>query len=153
MKNKKTSMEIKRKVFNEYILPVMTYGSETWALQNSMMAMLAVAQRKMERIMLGIRLLDMKRNSWIRSQTGVTDISDYIRSAKHRWAGHVARLQDNRWTIRVSEWTPREWTRKPGHPKTRWRDEMKKHLGSTWTRMAKDKDLWRHSREGFLHHE
>ena len=31
MRSRKASMQIKKKVFNEYVLPVMTYGSETWA--------------------------------------------------------------------------------------------------------------------------
>ena len=80
----------------------MTYGSETWALTTAQMDALAVAQRKMERIMLGITLRDQRHNTWIRQQTGVTDITDHIRQPKHRWAGHVARLQDNRWTIRAT---------------------------------------------------
>ena len=29
MRRHKASMQIKKKVFNEYVLPVMTYGSET----------------------------------------------------------------------------------------------------------------------------
>ena len=88
--------EDKKKVFNEYVFPVMTYGSETWALTTAQMDALAVAQRKMERIMLGITLRDQRHNTWIRQQTGGTDIIDHIRQSKHRWAGHVARLQDNR---------------------------------------------------------
>ena len=47
-------MKIKRKIHNEYVLPVMVYGSETWALKKAHMELLSVAQRKMERIMLGI---------------------------------------------------------------------------------------------------
>ena len=58
MKSRKASMNIKRKVHNEYVLPVMVYGSETWALEKSHLELLSVAQRKMERIMLGITLRD-----------------------------------------------------------------------------------------------
>ena len=107
MRSRKASMQIMKKVFNEFVLPVMTYGSETWALTIAQMDALAVAQRKMERIMLGITLRDQRHNTWIRQQTGVTDIIDHIRQLKHRWAGHVARLQDNRWTIRATSWVPR----------------------------------------------
>ena len=57
-----------------------------------MMEKLAVAQCKMERIMLGIILRDRKRNTWIRQETGVSDIINAIRNAKHRWVGHIARL-------------------------------------------------------------
>ena len=88
----------------------MTYGCETWALNNGMIDKLAIAKHKTERIMLGIILRDRKRNTWIRQETD--DIINAIRKAKHRWAGHIARLSDNRWTIRATEWTPRDWTRK-----------------------------------------
>ena len=132
-------------------MPVMTYGSETWALTTAQMDALAVAQRKMERIMLGITLRDQRHNTWIQQQTGVTDIIDHIRQLKHRWAGHVARLQDNRWTIRATSWVPRRWLRPRGRPKTRWRDDLSGHLGTTWTRLAQDRHQWKLSREGFLH--
>ena len=44
------------KISDEYVLPVMVYGSETLALKKAHMELLSVAQRKMERIMLGIRV-------------------------------------------------------------------------------------------------
>ena len=39
-------MKITRKIHNEYVLPVMVYGSETWALKKAYMELLSVAQRK-----------------------------------------------------------------------------------------------------------
>ena len=107
MKSRKASMKIKRKVHNKYVLPVMEYGSETWALKKTHMELMSVAQRKMEHIMLGITLRGHKRNTWIRHQTGVNDIIDDIKKGIHGWAGHIARFNDNRWTKRVTEWTPR----------------------------------------------
>ena len=102
------------------------------------------------RIMLGITLRDHKRNTWIRHQTGVNDIIDVIKKGIHGWAGHIARFKDNRWTKRVTEWTPREWKRRQGRPKTRWRDSLIHHLGPSWPRIARDRRLWRQFREGFL---
>ena len=52
MKSRKASRNVKRKIHNEYVLPVMVYGSEMWALKKAHMELLSVAQRKMERIML-----------------------------------------------------------------------------------------------------
>ena len=80
-------MKVKRKVFNKYILPVMTYGSETCALNNAMEEKLSVNQWKMERIVLGITLRDQKRNTWIRQHTGIEDIVTTIKRNKHRWGG------------------------------------------------------------------
>ena len=37
MKSRKASMNVKRKVHNEYVLPVMVYGSETWELKKAHM--------------------------------------------------------------------------------------------------------------------
>ena len=49
-------MNVKRKVHNEYVFPVMVHGSDTWVLKKAHMELLSVAQRKMARIMLGIIL-------------------------------------------------------------------------------------------------
>ena len=46
----------------------------------------------------------------------MSNIINTIRKAKHIRAGQIAWLSDNRWTIRPTEWTPRNWTRKQGHP-------------------------------------
>ena len=103
MKSRKASMNIKRKVHNEYVSPVLVYGSETWALKKAHMELLSVAQRKMERIMLGLTLGDHKRNTWIRHQTGVNDITDAIK--KGMWMGGthctIQRQQMNRNSDRV----------------------------------------------------
>ena len=93
-KSRKASMNATRKVHNEYELPVMVYGSETWALNKAHMELLSVAQRKMEGIILGITLRDHKRHTWIRHQTGVKDIIDAIKTGIHGWAGHIARFKD-----------------------------------------------------------
>ena len=52
MRNPKAGMKIKRKVLNEHVIPVTAYGSETRALTTAQVDALAVAQRKVERIML-----------------------------------------------------------------------------------------------------
>ena len=49
-------------------------------------------------------------------ETGISSIINTIRKAKYIRAGHIAWLSDNHWTIRPTEWTPRNWTRKQGHP-------------------------------------
>ena len=82
-----------------------------WAAFNKVDNIMRSRKASMERIMLSITLRDQRHNTWIWQLTGVTDIIDHIRQSKHRWAGHVARLQDNRWTIRATSWVPRRWLR------------------------------------------
>ncbi|CAH2235547.1 jg23974 [Pararge aegeria aegeria] len=66
---------LKTKVFDQCVLPVMTYGAETWTLTARLIHKLQVAQRAMERAMLGISLRDKIRNEVIRQRTKVTDIT------------------------------------------------------------------------------
>ncbi|EYC12773.1 hypothetical protein Y032_0046g1416 [Ancylostoma ceylanicum] len=66
-------MKYNRALFNVCILPAMLYGAETWVLSNSAERKFACAQRRMERFMAGVRLLDKKTNAWFRGVTKVKD--------------------------------------------------------------------------------
>jgi len=54
----KLPMCLKRKVYNQCVLPVMMYGCETWTLNAQTTQRLRVTQRAMERCMLGITRRD-----------------------------------------------------------------------------------------------
>ena len=60
----------------------MTYGAETLTLTTTSANKLMVTQRKMERSMLGVSLLDHIRNEDLRRKTGVTDVVNKIRKLK-----------------------------------------------------------------------
>ena len=83
MRTCKASMKIERKVLNEYVLQVMTHGSETWALTTVQMDALTMAQRKMKQVMLGITVHGRKHNTWLWQQVGVTDITDAVKNLKY----------------------------------------------------------------------
>ena len=151
LKNREASPKVKKRLMDTYILPVMTYAAETWALSEAQLESLAIAQRKMERQMIGVSLLDHKTNTWIREQTQIEDIRKNIKESKHRWAGHVARMTDNRWTSRTTIWQPRLFQRGRGRPSLRWRDEIDSQFGRQWMRKAKDRGYWKMVREGLLH--
>ena len=60
----------------------------------------------MERAMIGVSWQDHRTNEWIRRKTKVRDIMHVVKARKWTWAGHIARLQDNRWTSQVTDWRP-----------------------------------------------
>ena len=72
---------------------LMTYGGETCSLTTAQIDAPVVAQRKMERIMLGITLRNRNYDSWIGQQSRMIDFIHAIKKSKHQGAGHVARLQ------------------------------------------------------------
>ncbi|EYB94802.1 hypothetical protein Y032_0167g133 [Ancylostoma ceylanicum] len=57
-------MKYERALFNMCTLPAMFYGVETWMLSKAAERKLACAQRRMERFMVGVRLLNKKTNAW-----------------------------------------------------------------------------------------
>ncbi|PZC74016.1 hypothetical protein B5X24_HaOG208430 [Helicoverpa armigera] len=130
---------LKTKVFNQCVLPVMTYGTETWSLTIGLISKLKVAQRAMERAMLGVSLRDRIRNEEIRRRTKVTDIAHRISKLKWQWAGHIARRADGRWGRKVLEWRPRTSKRSVGRPPTRWTDDLIKVAGRRWMQVASNR--------------
>ncbi len=84
-------LSLKRKVFNQCVLPVLTYGTETWRLTKHLE--LSSARREMEGKMQGITRRDTQRAPWIREQTKVDDILATVKNKKWAWAGLVTRAE------------------------------------------------------------
>ena len=79
------------------------------------------------------------------------------RRRQHRWAGHVVRMSDGRWTQRILDWQPDPSTgRRQARPRKRWSDDLAAHsefvTGQTeicWRFQACDRDSWRALQDGF----
>ena len=129
-------------LFNSVVLKAMTYGCETWTPTKLEENILAVAERAMERRMLKVTLRDRIDNRALRKMSGVKDIVEMIRESKFRWAGHVARLEDNRWTSQIVDWYPRGCKRPRGRPPKRWDQYVTEVAGKNWRQIAKDRIVW-----------
>ena len=67
------------------------------------------------------------------------------RRRKWKWAGHVARRTDGRWSTRVLHWLPSKGERTRGRPATRWENDLEKFAASRnakWEVWAKDRGTW-----------
>ena len=96
LRDENLPMSLKKQLFNQCIIPVLSYGAETWTTTNRLERKLRVTERAMERIMRGVSRKDKVRNQDLRNSTGVLDIIQVIKQKKWRWAGHLARRQDER---------------------------------------------------------
>jgi hypothetical protein len=76
------------------------------------------------------------------------DIIRQVKSRRMRWAGHVARMGEERKVYKVLVGKP-EGKRPLGKPRRRWEDGVRIDLGEIglggvdWIRLAQDRDQWR----------
>ena len=83
----------------------------------------------------------------------VKDWVDEQKRRKFRWAGHVARRKDGRWTTSLLDWIPHLGRRAQGRPLTRWDDAIRKcarQAGQEWKDAAQDRDWWDEMTEKFV---
>ena len=139
---RKLSKETKRQIFNKCIIPTITYGSETWSLRKIDKVRLARTQRKMERSLLNIKLVEKVSNEELRRKTNFMDVVEVCKKKKWKWAGHVQRMKNDRWTKRATERYPRNYKRRKGRQKQRWSDDIRSVAGSLWGRVAQDREKW-----------
>jgi hypothetical protein len=75
------------------------------------------------------------------------DIIRHIKSRQMRWAGHVARMKEERKLFKVLV-GKHEGKRPLGRPRRRWQDGISMYLreiglgGVDWIRLAQDRDQW-----------
>ncbi|KAE9417950.1 hypothetical protein Angca_007350, partial [Angiostrongylus cantonensis] len=95
-------------LFDSTVLPALTHASETWPLRKQGERSLSVIERAVERTILGVsrftQVRDGIRSSDLRQRSIIKDTVLYAKESKIRWAGHVMRMNDNRWTRAVSDW-------------------------------------------------
>lgn len=142
MKNPQIPLKSKKKIFDSCILPIMTYGCQTWSLTQHNMHRLETCQHSIERSMLNVKLRHRIKLKTIRKQTKLTDVTYCIKKLKWRWTGHMMRNKKDKWAKDVTEWYPRGNKRNPGRPSRRWEDDIKRLAGGTWRRKIHDRKLW-----------
>ncbi|KAE9413234.1 hypothetical protein Angca_007081, partial [Angiostrongylus cantonensis] len=97
-------------LFDSTVLSALTYASETWSLHKQDERSLSVMERAVKRKMLGVsrftQVRDGIRSSDLHERSKIKDAVLYAKQSKMRWAGHLMRMNDNRWTRAVSDWIP-----------------------------------------------
>ena len=144
------SKNIKLKIYKTVILPVILYGCETWTLTLREEKRLRVFENKVLRKIFGPKR-DEETGEWRRLHNtelkdlyGKPDIIRTIKSRRLRWAGHVARMGDERGVRRILE-----GKRPVGRLRMKWENNINHDLrevdytGDDWKTLAQDRDVWR----------
>ena len=159
-------------MFGSVAQPTFLYGCVSWTLTKEREQLIKTAQRKMVRTILGKRFIQSEDaneaeeevGNWIQWLRGVTHEAldhmhrmgipcwvEEVRRRKFRWAGHVCRREDGRWTRHILEWCP-VGARAHRRPLTRWADSIRtffcNFLGGEgddifWIPFTQDRDSWK----------
>uniref|UniRef100_A0A0K0DL59 Reverse transcriptase domain-containing protein n=1 Tax=Angiostrongylus cantonensis TaxID=6313 RepID=A0A0K0DL59_ANGCA len=94
-------------LFDSTVLPALTYASETWSQRKQDEGSLSLIEPAVERTMLGTsrftQVMNGIRSSGLRQRSKIEGAVLYAKQSKIRRAGHVVRMNDNRWTRAVSD--------------------------------------------------
>jgi hypothetical protein len=133
------------------ILPVVLYGRETWSLTLREKRRLRVFENRVLRKVFGPKRNEMT-GEWRKLHS--EELNDLyslpnsvrvVKSRRMRWAGHVARMGEDRGVHRVLVGKP-EGKRPLGRPKHEWEDNIKMDLQEVggcrgdWMELAQDRD-------------
>jgi hypothetical protein len=148
------SRNVKVKIYKTIILPVVLCGCETWSLSKGKEHRLRVFENKVLGRMFGPKR-DEVTEEWrklhseeLHNVYSSPDIIRQVKSRRMRWAGHVARMGEERKVYKVLVGKS-EGKRSLGRPSRRWEDGIRMDLreiglgGVYWIRLAQDKVRWR----------
>jgi len=148
------SKNSKIKIYRTTILPVVLYGCETWSLTLWEERKLRVFENMVLRRIFGPRKDEVKgewrrlHNEELNDLYPSPNIVRVIKSRRMRWAGHVARMGEERGVYRVLVGKP-EGKRPLGRLRRRWVDNIRLDLQEVgceytdWIGLTQDRDRWR----------
>lgn len=138
-------------IFNTSVLPAMCFATETWPEKKTTSNAMLTTHRALERRLLKTsrrqQWQQRLRNADMREKSRLKDPLQYMKVSKHRWAGHLFRRSDDRWSLRVTEWVPRDKKRPLRRPPRRWADSFSKLFRERglpcWMQVARNRLLWK----------
>jgi len=145
---------IKIKIYRTIILLVVLYGCETWSLTLQEERKLRVFENMVLRRIFGPGREEVTgewrrlHNEELNDLYSSPNILRVIKSRRMRWAGHVARMGEERGVYRVLLGKP-EGRRPLGRPRRRWVNNIRMDLQEVgcgymdWIGRAQDRDRWR----------
>jgi hypothetical protein len=148
------SRNVKVKIYKTIILPVALYGCETSSLTLREEYILRVFENRVMRRIFGSKREEVMgewrklHNEELHNLYSYPDIIRQDKSRRMRWAGHVARMGEERKVYKVLVGKP-ERKRPLGRPRRRWEDGIRMDLreislgGVDWIRLSQDRDRWR----------
>jgi hypothetical protein len=132
------------------IIPVVTYGAETWTMPKKEEQALLIFGRKIFRKIYGPKYEDgewkIMTNRELEELSKGENIVKWIKGQRISWLGHQERMEEDRMPKKIFT-QELEGTRRRGRPRKRWREEVKRDLQvlgvRRWIEFVIDREKWR----------
>ncbi len=126
-KNRELSIESKARAFDAFVLSILFYQSECWALRDDQKRRVCVFFNRCVRVLTGINRL-MQHHRHLTSEdmakkAGLRSCESYLNERFLRWVGHVARMSRSR-TPRLSLFAWYDGPRAEGKPRQTLRHRL-----------------------------
>jgi hypothetical protein len=154
LKSRDLSRNTKLRIYKTIILPVVLYGCETWALTRQQENRFRVFENKILRKIFGAKRDEETgeyrrlHNQELEELFDSPSIIRVMKARRTRWAGHVARMGEERVARKILEGKP-EGKRPLGRPRQRWEDNVKRDIFEvesdqvSWRELAQNREDWR----------
>lgn len=93
---RRLNVSLKMQCYNAYVLPILLFGCESWALTKKQSQQLEVVHSDCMRQILNVRLCDHHKLTDIRQRCGTVSLAEMLKAGRLRWLGHVVRMGQER---------------------------------------------------------
>ena len=136
-------------MYRAVVLTTLLYGCETWTVYQRHARKLNHFHTTCLRKLLGITWHDKIPDTEVLTRADLPSIYAILMQSQLRWAGHVARMSDDRLPKRLLFGELQHGKRSQGGQKKRFKDTLKASLKAfninhnTWEQSAQDRGTWR----------
>jgi hypothetical protein len=132
LKSKLVSRKSKLKLYWSVIRPVVVYSCEAWVLNERIIQILSVFERKILKKIFGPTKEDngiwtIKTNRELDELIKHWNIINYVKAQRLRWFEHINRMPEISIIKQIYKWKPFT-SRSVGRPKSRWEDDVRNDL-------------------------
>ena len=128
-KDKNVRIDTKKRLVRALIIPIITYGSESWTMTKKMEKKINACEMWIWRKMLRISWTEKRTNDWVRKTADIVEDESLLQSmlrARLRFFGHVMRSNGLEKEMMLA---CGEGCRKQGRPRKRWMDTIHETTG------------------------
>ena len=152
LKSRSLQTRTKLALYKSLILPVALYGHEAWTVKETDYRVLGVFERRILRSILGgiMENGDWRRriNHELYQVYKHADIGKLIKHGRLQWAGHVARMPEERLAKVIFSREPGRGRRLRGRPRTRWMCAIEEYarvagVQGDWRLAAQNRATWK----------